>query len=63
MIHQKDAKIATQELPEIDAVELQMNQLFYNLISNSLKFTAPGRQPQIKITAESISEEEKISTS
>ncbi len=59
VIHQKDAKVIAQELPVIDAVELQMNQLFYNLISNSLKFTAPDRQPQIKLSAVLASDEEK----
>jgi two-component system CheB/CheR fusion protein len=48
-IHQKGATVQVGYLPVIKAVEVQMNQLFYNLLSNSLKFIAPGRPPVIKI--------------
>jgi signal transduction histidine kinase len=36
---------------------LQLNQLFSNLISNSLKFTAVGTKPIISITAAPLSKE------
>ena len=38
LIQQKNAKIISDQLPEIDAIPLQMNQLFYNLLNNALKF-------------------------
>lgn len=38
-------------LPTIEAVAPQINQLFNNLIGNSLKFTRPDTSPIIKITA------------
>jgi len=38
LIHEKNALIEIGDLPVINAVPLQMNQLFYNLISNALKF-------------------------
>jgi two-component system CheB/CheR fusion protein len=46
-------------LPTIDAIPLQMNQLFYNLINNSLKFTKENVPPIIKITCRKLNEEEK----
>ncbi|KQX00600.1 CheR family methyltransferase [Flavobacterium sp. Root420] len=38
LIEQKSIEVKHHKLPFINAVPLQMNQLFYNLISNSLKF-------------------------
>jgi PAS domain S-box-containing protein len=39
LIKQKDAELHLQKLPVIRAIPIQMNQLFYNLISNALKFS------------------------
>jgi PAS domain S-box-containing protein len=39
LIKQKDAELHIQKLPVIRAIPIQMNQLFYNLISNALKFS------------------------
>jgi signal transduction histidine kinase len=50
LIAQKGATIIYDDLPVIDAVPLQMSQLFYNLISNALKFSADDRRPLIVIT-------------
>ena len=58
VIKQKNAVIKTQQLPVIEAVPLQMNQLFYNLISNSLKFTREGHSPIIQIKARRIAPRE-----
>lgn len=52
MIEEKDATIEVNNLPVLEAVPLQMNQLFYNLISNALKFIPQGRKPYVKITCE-----------
>jgi len=49
LIEEKEAAIIIGELPVIDAVPLQMNQLFYNLIGNALKFIAPGIKPEITV--------------
>ena len=59
LIEQKEATIEVDNLPTIEAVPLQMNQLFFNLIGNSLKFTKRGAQPFIKISAEPLAEERK----
>jgi light-regulated signal transduction histidine kinase (bacteriophytochrome) len=50
-IEKSKAKIELGQLPTIDADPLQMRQLLQNLISNSLKFQAPGAQPVVKIDA------------
>jgi len=50
VIKQKDATIKSHHLPVIEANSLQMNQLFYNLISNALKFTKPSQPIVIEIT-------------
>ena len=49
-IQQKKAKIVVDKLPVIRATPLQMNQLFYNLINNALKFTKDSTLPIITIT-------------
>jgi PAS domain S-box-containing protein len=56
-VAEKNATIITENLPVVYAVGLQMNQLFYNLVGNSLKFTNPDVNPQIKISAALVSHE------
>jgi PAS domain S-box-containing protein len=56
-ITEKQAAIQVAALPIIEAVNLQMNQLFYNLISNALKFTASGTIPTIDIRCERVTHE------
>ena len=53
-ITEKQAAIRVAALPIIEAVSLQMNQLFYNLISNALKFTAHGTIPTIDVCCERV---------
>lgn len=48
---EKNASINIGKLPVVQASGLQMNQLFYNLVSNSLKFTDPRIRPEITITS------------
>ena len=50
-VEEKNAVIEVEKLPVVKAVGLQMNQLFYNLVGNSLKFTRPDTVPKIKISA------------
>lgn len=57
-IAEKNVKISIKELPTIEAVKLQMNQLFYNLIGNALKFISPERTPEITIDSMVLPEEE-----
>ncbi|MCE5300033.1 MAG: transporter substrate-binding domain-containing protein [Spirochaetia bacterium] len=50
-ISDKKAVIEQGELPVVTAYRSQMLQLFVNLISNAIKFTAPGVLPVVKIGA------------
>ncbi|MCP2029708.1 PAS domain S-box-containing protein [Flavobacterium sp. HSC-32F16] len=57
---EKKAEISIENLPVIQAVGLQMNQLFYNLVSNSLKFINPDIAPQIKISSVLVSHDDMV---
>lgn len=59
-IHQKNAIVEYDYLPTIEAVPIQISQLFLNLISNSLKFTTPDKFPIIQITCQDLSINELI---
>ncbi len=50
-IAEHKAEVIINDLPVIEGVALQMNQLFYNLLSNALKFIHHDRTPQIIVTA------------
>jgi PAS domain S-box-containing protein len=56
-IREKNAAIESSKLPVISAVRFQMNQLFTNLISNSLKFSTPDVPPRIVIRSEMVTPE------
>jgi len=58
LIHEKKAEIKIAQLPTIDAIPLQMSQLFYNLINNALKFSKEDVPPVITITSRTLSEKE-----
>ncbi len=61
MIQEKSAAISIEgHLPVIDAIGPQMNQLFYNLIGNALKFSSADIAPQIRITAEKFSGDQLV---
>jgi len=60
IIEQKNANIHFNELPVIEAIPLQMSQLFGNLISNSLKYSRQDVAPTISITASALSENEAV---
>ncbi|MEO5599457.1 MAG: PAS domain S-box protein [Cyclobacteriaceae bacterium] len=58
LIEQKGATIKYENLPTLQAIPLQMSQLFGNIIGNSLKFSRNGIKPVINITASRASKEE-----
>lgn len=58
VIQQRKAIVKSDPLPKIEAIPLQINQLFYNLVSNSLKFIDPGKIPEIEITSRSLMQQE-----
>jgi signal transduction histidine kinase len=48
-IEQKNAIIEVRGLTSIKGITFQLYQLFYHLLSNSLKFCKPGTQPRITV--------------
>jgi PAS domain S-box-containing protein len=58
VIAEKGATIKSDELPAIETIPLQMNQLFTNLIGNALKFSSVDRKPVITITSKILSARE-----
>lgn len=48
-LEENGGQIHWENLPVINGVLFQVKQLFINLVSNSLKFSVPGRAPLIKI--------------
>lgn len=53
-IEQKNAIIQSAQLPVINVISFQIQQLFVNLIGNALKYSKPGIPPVIKIDCEKL---------
>ena len=51
VIGQKRADLQVEPLPVLEAVPVQMHQLFYNLVNNALKFSKAGVPPVVHISA------------
>jgi two-component system CheB/CheR fusion protein len=54
IIHQENAIIDIGKLPVIQAIPIQMEQLFHNLLSNALKFSGRKKAAQINITSATL---------
>jgi PAS domain S-box-containing protein len=48
----EQASIEREDLPAIDGDPRQLEQLFQNLLGNALKFMPPGRDPEVRVSAE-----------
>lgn len=57
-IEDKGAKIDLGDLPTVKVISFQMEQLFINLISNSLKYSQEDVTPEISIFTEKIDKNE-----
>ena len=55
-IAEAKGKIEGSDLPTLEGDEMQMHQLFQNLISNAIKFRHPERLPQVKVGVEELEE-------
>ena len=51
IIRDSQAEIVIGDLPEVQADELPLMQLFQNLVGNAVKFRAPGRPCRVEISA------------
>lgn len=54
VIQQKQARITVEPLPSIEAVDVLIHQLFYNLLNNALKFSKPDVKPSIVIQSATV---------
>jgi len=61
-IAETSATIEIANLPEVNVIPFQFQQLFTNLISNSLKFSDPQKPLHITITAEIVNGEQTPDT-
>jgi PAS domain S-box-containing protein len=60
MIASKNATLKINRLPVIEAIPIQMRQLFQNLISNAIKYSKPDVAPEIIIDCSDTEEGYKI---
>lgn len=60
LVIQKKAVTVVGDLPEVRAIPVQMQQLFFNLIGNALKFTREGIEPRIVIQSRLLLPQEII---
>ncbi|HEX8561749.1 MAG TPA: PAS domain-containing protein [Flavobacterium sp.] len=58
IVEEKHARIVPHNLPALEAIPLQMVQLFHNLISNSLKYSRADVAPVIHISGAKLSVED-----
>jgi two-component system, chemotaxis family, CheB/CheR fusion protein len=61
LIEEKNAEINYDVLPKVMAIPLQMNQLFYNLVGNALKFSRSEVAPRLVVSSQKISAKENTS--
>ena len=54
LIFEKNALIKKEDLPVIEAIPLQINQLFYNLVGNALKFSKSGQPFSLTISSRTL---------
>jgi two-component system CheB/CheR fusion protein len=60
-INEKNAAIIIDKLHTIKGIPLQINQLFYNLIGNALKFSREDKRPEIHVSSRIINASDKAS--
>src|SRR5690606_18392487 len=61
IIEETSTRISASELPVLPVIPAQMKQLFYNIISNAIKFRKQNQPQRIHISSSIISQFEAIS--
>lgn len=56
-IEEKGADVSAVDLPIVHGDEVQLAQLFQNLIGNALKYSDPEKTPEVRVEAESTDDE------
>ncbi len=59
-IEQKTLSIRSETLPKIKALPMQMNQLFHNIIGNSVKFSKEDKKCRIYISCSKLAPKEAL---
>jgi len=54
VIHEKQAILIREDLPEMQGGRVLIQQLFYNLIHNALKFSRPDNPPRVIISGKTV---------
>ena len=60
LIQEKDALITKDALPMLKVIPFQIQQLFSNLINNSLKYSKPDVKPKISLKIEKIIAKDEV---
>lgn len=60
LIEEAGTKITIEEMPTIDADPTQMQQLFFNLVANGIKFSQHESDPHVSISVHSTTQPEEI---
>ena len=50
-VKEKDASLSVAELPTVMADEVQLGQVFQNLIANAIKYCEAGKRPEVRVIA------------
>jgi signal transduction histidine kinase len=58
MVQQKKAVVTVEALCVVDAIPLQMHQLFFNLLNNALKYNRPDVPCEVQVKARVLDAEE-----
>jgi PAS domain S-box-containing protein len=58
LILEKGASVQIGQLPVVEVIPSQINQLFYNLVGNALKFSKAGRPASLSISSRVLPAEE-----
>src|SRR5690606_33595548 len=62
IISEENAQITADHFPAMNVIPFQIQQLFFNLLSNSLKYKSSERAPEIKISYSKIKASENPET-
>jgi light-regulated signal transduction histidine kinase (bacteriophytochrome) len=63
MIKTTNASIEVTEMPKLNVYEIEIRQVFQNLITNAIKFHKKDTRPKIQISAAKLNEKWKFSVS
>jgi PAS domain S-box-containing protein len=61
MIHKSNATIEVSEMPSLNMYEVEVNQLFQNLITNAIKFQKKNSRPTVHISSKKLHEKWQFS--